>query len=127
MRMMKTSRQETQLNSKQQEALEEMRQRAESGDLQCMYQLASYYYNGEYVGYSPEKACYWWTEAANRGHVDSMYNLGLLYGGGVSAFYRNDNLAGYWLDLAAQNGDQEAAKELRKYKHNIFGNWVKRR
>ena len=126
-RIKKTANTEAQLDPKYQQALEEMRQRAENGDLYCMYQLASYYCNGEYVGYDPEKACYWWTEAANRGHVDSMYNLGLLYGGDVSSFYYDENMAGYWLNQAAQNGDQDAAQELRNYKYSSFRNkWVKR-
>ena len=126
-RIKKNANKEAQLDPKQQQALEEMRQRAENGDVRYMYLLASYYYNGEYVGYDPEQACYWWTEAANKGHVDSQYNLGLLYGGDVSSYYYDENLAGYWLNKAAQNGDAAAAEALQQYKYSSFRQkWVKR-
>ncbi len=96
---------------------------AQAGNLNSMYELASWYYKGEYVGYDPQKACEWWTAAAERGHVDSQYNLGLLYLGDTSSYYYDPSLAGYWLDKAASNGDQEAYDLLcSKFRYSNFSN-----
>ena len=64
--------------------IEGLIQRAQNGDINAMFELGGYYFKGEYVGYNPEQACFWWTEAANRGNVNAQYNLGLLYHGEIS-------------------------------------------
>lgn len=100
--------------------VEQTMAQAQNGDLNSMYLVASWYYQGKGLGYDPGKACKWWTAAAEKGHVDSQYNLGLLYLGDASSFYYDPNLAGYWLNCAANNGDQEAAKLLNaklRYSH----------
>lgn len=126
-RIKRTANNEAQLSPEQKEVLADIRNRANNGDLESMYILATYYYEGKYVEYDPDKACSWWTKAANKGHVDSQYNLGLLYEGDVSSYYYDEHLAGYWLNEAAQNGDRDAARELQKYKYSrIRGKWVKR-
>ena len=60
-----------------------------------MLELGGYYFNGKYVGYNPQQACFWWTEAAKRGNTSAQFNLGLLYHGEISTYYYNENLAGY--------------------------------
>ena len=101
--------------------IDQTKKDAHNGDLNSMYLLASWYYKGEYLGYDPAKACEWWTAAAERGHVDSQYNLGLLYLGDTSSYYYDPNLAGYWLNCAANNGDQEALNLLNsKFRYSHF-------
>ena len=100
----------------------------ENGDVNAMFQLGGYYFKGEYVGYDPQKACFWWSEAANRGNISAQYNLGLLYHGEISTYFYDENLAGYWFDVAASNGDQEALNMLQTYyRFSSFKNkWVRR-
>jgi len=127
LRIKRTANQEQKLDPQTKQKLDALKQRAESGDVNAMYELAGCYYNGKYVAYDPDLACKWWTEAANRGHVSSQYNLGLLYHGDVSSYYYDANLAGYWFNMAARNGDEEAYKMLQKYKYSEFRQkWVRR-
>ena len=100
--------------------IENLIQSAQNGNVNAMFQLGVYYFNGQYVGYNPQEACYWWTEAANRGSVGAQYNLGLLYDGEISTYYYDENLAGYWFNMAAANGDQEARNMLNHYRYNNF-------
>lgn len=115
------------LDSQTRQWLEGVFQRADNGDMEAMFEIACYYINGNYVGYNPHEACYWWTQAANKGHILSQYNLGLLYHGEVSYLYYDPNLAGYWFYWAAQNGNADANQMLGYYKFSSFSNkWVRR-
>lgn len=130
-RIKRTANQESQLNSAQRAKLAELRQSAENGNIEYMYTLASYYYEGNYVGYDPEMACYWWTKAAKRGHVDSMFNLGMLYHGSVSNYYIDADLAGHWFYQAARNGDHDAKDMLDRFysyraRRGNKGSWVRK-
>ena len=126
MRIKRTENQEEKLDPKTKQWIDTLRQRAQNGDADAMYELGGYYYKGKDVPYDPDQACQWWTEAANRGNVNAQYNLGLLYKGGVSTYFCDDNLAGYWFNMAACNGDEEALKELKNYKYSEFRKkWVK--
>lgn len=125
-RMKRTADQESQLDARSKQILDAVRSKANEGDGYAMYTLGGYYIKATYVGYDPRQACYWWTEAANRGNVDAQYNLGLLYHGNVSAMYYDENLAGYWFNEAANNGDAEAENMLRQYKYGaIRRKWSK--
>ena len=130
-RIKRTAKQEAQLNSAQKAKLAEIRRAAENGSVNDMYTLASYYYEGKYVGYDPDMACHYWTKAAERGHVDSMYNLGMLYHGSVSNHYIDENLAGYWFYQASRRGDQDSKDMLDRYysyrsRKGNGGKWVRR-
>ena len=93
-----------------------------------MSKLADAYIEGTQLRYDPDEACRWWTVAAQAGHVNSMYNLGLLYHGDVSRHYFNPVLAGYWLYEASIRGDREAKEVLeRHYKYSNFTQKWKRR
>lgn len=116
-RMKRTADQENHLDPQSKEKLESVRQRIKQGDRDAMYQLGCFYFDAQYVGYDPAQACYWWTEAANLGNVNAQYNLGILYHGNVSSMYYDENLAGHWLNMAANNGDAEAARMLQQYKY----------
>lgn len=122
-----TANQEQKIDPQTKQWLDGLRQRAQNGDVNAMFELGGCYYHGKYVAYDPDQACQWWTEAANRGHISAQYNLGLLYHGDVSSYYYDENLAGYWFNMAAYNGDQEAYKMLQHYKYSEFRKkWVRR-
>lgn len=107
--------------------VEKLHNEAQNGDIVAMFTLGCWYEEGSYVVLDIKKAQYWWTEAAKRGHATAQYNLGVLYLGDISPYYRDDNLAGYWFNAAANNGDRAAAEILREFKYsNFFKEWVRR-
>lgn len=114
-RIKSNANKEKNLDPQTKQWINELTQRAENGDTAAMLELGGYYFNGKYVGYNPQQACFWWTEAAKRGNTSAQFNLGLLYHGEISTYYYNENLAGYWFNIAAANGDQEAYDMLRRY------------
>lgn len=126
-RIRKTAKQEKQMTPDKQKLINDVTQRAQNGDVEAMFALGSAYFNAEYVRYDPDEACYWWTEAAKRGHIVCQLNLGYLYHGGVSAYFYDENLAGYWFNVAANNGSQEAYDMLKEYyKYSNFSKKWKR-
>lgn len=100
---------------------------SENGNAKAMFELGQWYYNGQRIGYDPEQACYWWTQAAEKGSVNAQYNLGLLYHGKISPISFDKDKAGYWFAKAAKNGDVESKRMLDKgYEYNRKGKWKKR-
>ena len=124
-RMKRTEKEAQKIDPQTKQKLDNLIAKAEDGDVKAMDTLATFYYQGKYVGYNPTEACRWWTEAATKGHVDAQYNLGLFYMGNLSTYVATDeNKAGYWLDMAARNGDKEAADLLhRRFKIGFTGKW----
>lgn len=126
-RIKRTANQEEQLDHQTKQWLDNLKQDAQNGNINAMFELGCYYDQGKYVGYDPQLACYWWTEAANRGNVDAQYNLGILYHGERTTMFYDENLAGYWFNMAACNGDQEANQMLQYYRYSNFRNkWSRR-
>ncbi len=67
------------------------------------------YFNGEGVAQDYKAAMQWYSKAAEQGHADAQYNLGLMYykGQGVP----QDNIRAYmWVNLAASNGAGAGAR-----------------
>ncbi|CAE8719598.1 unnamed protein product [Polarella glacialis] len=60
---------------------------------------------GQGVEENREYAAYWFDQAANQGHVDAQYNLGLMFesGDGVP---EDKEQAAFWLAKACSGGDQ---------------------
>lgn len=127
-RIKRTADQAEQLDPQTKQWLNMLIENAQNGNVDSMFELGCCYFQGQYVGYNPDQACLWWTEAATRGHVSAQYNLGLLYHGGLSSMFYDENLAGGWFQAAANNGDQEAYNMLQKYyKYSNFRNkWVRK-
>jgi len=100
---------------------------AQNGDVQSMYVLGCHYSEGKYVVLDFEQAAHWWQQAAEHGHVWGQYNLGVLYCGDLSPYWRDDNLAGHWFACAARNGLPEAQDAVSEYQLGRFsGKWSKR-
>ena len=125
MRISHTAKKARRIDPQTKQKLDNLVAKAKSGNVDAMFRLAFFYYDGQYVGYDPERACYWWTEAAKRGHIGSQYNLGLLYMGNISCFLYDEDKAGYWLSIAANNGDRQAIALLNnKFKYTRRGKWI---
>ena len=57
----------------------ELVSQAEQGDAQAQYHLGRYYYSGQGVTQSYDRAVAWWQKAAMQGVADAQCNLGVCY------------------------------------------------
>lgn len=91
-------------------SFEEQLEAAKNGDAHALDLVAMAYLNGDEdrdIEPNPEKAVYWFTKLATLDNSNAQFNLGLLYakGHGVP---RDLEKAVYWMQQAADNGDQDA-------------------
>ncbi|MGJ8564358.1 MAG: peptidoglycan-binding protein [Alphaproteobacteria bacterium] len=92
---------------------------ARNGNRIAMHDLALYYAEGRGdVGVDIKTAAIWFEKAAERGVVDSQYNLGVLYESG-QGLPKNLNEAYVWYGIAAGQGDQYAQKQIETLKGNM--------
>ena len=87
-------------------------QAARAGNRIAMHDLALYYTDGRGgVDKDISKAVGWFNQAAERGVVDSQFNLAVLSESGQGTTLSPDN-AYFWYAIAAQQGDQYAKKRV---------------
>ena len=93
---------------------------AEEGDLEAMNVLAGNYNYGTGVEVDQKKAFSWWKKAADLGHDESQYFVGLFYGTGdvVSQDYK---MAIKYFKMAADQGYVDAIYQLGRFIYRGFG------
>lgn len=91
--------------------LEDLRQRAEQGEVNAQAELGHHYHTGQIVRRDYEQAVAWYRKAAEQGQPKAQYNLGLTYafGEGVE---RDPAQAAEWYRRAAGQGHPAAAFSL---------------
>ena len=88
-------------------------QKANQGDADAQFNLAVMYYHGVETPQDTRYAIYWYTKAAEQGHVNAQYNLEKLYMYGYGKEVRQDpKLAVYWLTKASEQGLVQAQYNL---------------
>src|SRR5574344_1754543 len=80
-----------------------MEQKAKSGNVEAMFNLAKAYYNGVGQVQSYKNALKWFEKAANKNHIESMYRTAIMYEKG-QATQQNLRKAFDLYMLAAQKG-----------------------
>lgn len=95
------------------DAVESMRELAESGDVHAQYFMGKLYLDGSLVIPDSEEAMNWFHKASNNGYAPAQYALGkLLLSDDASV---HDSEAGIqWLEHAAYNGNHYASYRLGK-------------
>ena len=95
------------------DAVENMRELAESGDIHAQYFMGKLYRDGPLLPPDWVMARYWFDKAAKQGYTTAQYALGkLLLSDDVSV---HDSEAGIqWLEHAAYNGNHYASYRLGK-------------
>ena len=85
--------------------IEELKQRAASGDAEAQYKLGECYYNGDDIKQDDEAAVLWFKESAGQGYTPAYKALGdcYIFGYGVEPDYEE---AVKWWRLAAEQGTQ---------------------
>lgn len=95
------------------DAVESMRELAESGDVHAQYFLGKLYLDGSLVIPDSEVAMNWFHKASTSGYAPAQYALGkLLLSDDVSV--HDSELGIQWLEYAAYNGNHYAAYRLGK-------------
>ena len=95
-----------------QDALRLCRPLAERGDSVAQNALAGLYYSGDGVPQDDAEAARWYRFAAEQGHAEAQYSLGLLIyhiGRGVP---QDNRQALLWINLAVSQGEENAKRAL---------------
>lgn len=79
-------------------------QSAQSGFAECQFYLGSMYKDNRWVGFSPELAVRWYTQAAEQGLAVAQLELGLAFEKGLGDMKQDEKQARSWLKRAALQG-----------------------
>jgi localization factor PodJL len=90
------------------------RRAAEGGDAKGMHFYAMELFDGVGGPQNRAEALIWLQRAAERGLVDSQYNVARLYENGDDGIARNPTEALKWYTIAARAGDQQAQEALTR-------------
>ena len=101
----------TGVGTAQQESIEELRARAEQGDLYAQHELGVKYANVEEDFHDDNEAARWFRLAAEKGFAWSQYELGGMYATGRGVL-KDDVAAVHWFRLAAEQGLSIAESNL---------------
>lgn len=96
--------------------IDDLRKRAEQGDMIAQYDLGVSYRQGDGVRKDYEKAAQWWLRSAEQGNAEAQYLLGASYaiGEGVP---QNDAESMKWWIRAAEQGHKKAQHLLDEWKN----------
>ena len=91
---------------------------ANAGSVLGMMMTGEACFNGDDTEVNFEEAFRWFGEAAIRGNATAQFNVGLFYAKGFLV-ERDLEKAAKWMDLADENGDEDAANCARQYRAAI--------
>lgn len=95
------------------DAVESMRELAESGDVHAQYFMGKLYRDGPLLPPDWVMARYWFDKAAKQGYAPAQYALGKLYLSDDASVHDSE-LGIQWLEHAAYNGNHYASYRLGK-------------
>ena len=99
---------------------------ARSGNRIAMHDLGLYYAEGRGgVERNLTTALSWFEKAAERGVVDSQYNLGILFGS-TPEIPKDLSAAYLWFSVASTQGDQHAGNQLGTLKSQLSADQLKK-
>ena len=90
------------------------RRAAEGGDAQGMHAFGMYLFDGVGGAKNRPEALNWLLKAADKGLVDSQFNVAKIYENGDEGIAANPTEALKWYMIAARTGDTEAPTEVRR-------------
>ena len=92
---------------------------ANAGNIRAAFLYGVHLLEGSGCAQDIQKAIQYFEFGAKNGHIGCMYNLGIIYHGkAFGSFFVDENKAGYWFNMAAQNGDKQAMEMLNMYKYS---------
>ena len=90
------------------------RRAAEAGDARGMHAFGMYLFDGVGGAKNRPEALSWLLKAADKGLVDSQFNVAKIYENGDEGIAANPTDALKWYMIAARTGDTEAPAEVRR-------------
>jgi TPR repeat protein len=105
--------------------IDQLRARAERGEISAELTLAQAYFMGKGVPKDPAEAARWFRKAANQGEPQSERILGLMYKAGSAGLPKDEAQAASWFRKAAGQGDSLAQAELGELFENGRGGLAK--
>ena len=90
------------------------RRAAYQGDSYVQNKLGLIFLNGDFGIKRYKTALYWFRMAADKDNIDGQFNMGYMHMWGLGVI-KNKEEAYRWWKLAANNGDEGAMKNLKKY------------
>ncbi|MDH5518437.1 MAG: sel1 repeat family protein [Gammaproteobacteria bacterium] len=94
---------------------------AKKGKASAQYAVARSYELGKRVKSDKAKAIEWYTKAADQGHAESGYRLGLIYYKGIGGFKTNPPKAFHYLSMAAKANHKRSQAHLAEMYENGEG------
>ena len=85
-------------------------QKAKSGNVRSMYELANQYYSGIGMLQSYKDAIIWYKQAADKGNVQSMHKTAYMYENGLGVTQNNTNAFNYYLKAAERGNEASQLK-----------------
>jgi len=87
---------------------------AEKGDANAQYSIARSYQLGKRVKSNKKKAIEWYTKAADQGHLEAGYRLGLIYYKGIGGYKIDLKKAYKYISIAANGNHKRSQTHLAK-------------
>lgn len=87
---------------------------AEKGDAEAQYSVARSYQLGKRVKSDRKKSLYWYSKAAEQGHIEASYRLGLIYYRGIGGYTIDHKKAFKYLSQAAKANHKRSQTHLAK-------------
>ncbi len=92
--------------------VEQHRAKAAKGNAESQYALALAHVGGLEVKHDLKAAAGWFKKAADQGHMESQYELGVIYSEGAGQVSKNNGKAADWFQQAAKQGHLQAQWRL---------------
>lgn len=99
---------------------QDVRKKAEQGDIDAQYRLAQMYFRGEKVPQDYSKAFQWAEKAARQNHKGAQNYLGRMYFSGLGVL-QDYSSALHWFSKSAQQGNAEAQHNMGALYYNGLG------
>lgn len=96
------------------DTVEQLKEKAHSGDVDAQYQLAQRYDFGNGVNYNVRQAEKWYIAAANQGHIEAQFHLAVIL---QSRAQYTDAIK--WYEKSANSGHQRSQKNLDNLKEKL--------
>lgn len=87
---------------------------AQAGYSEGQRLVANCYLNGEGVEENQEMAIEWYKKSAEKGNIDSIYSLGLIYTRNLKPESPQIETAKFWLKKGAELKDKRCVEELSR-------------
>ena len=99
----------------------ELLDKANNGDSNAQYTIARAYELGKRMKTDKKKAIEWYTKAADQGHLEAGYRLGLIYYKGIGGYKIDLKKAFHYISMAAKGNHKRSQAHMAKMYENGDG------